>query len=54
VRRTLCEFDFAIERAETTGTYGRPAEHWQKFRDAIHNGAARSVEKFTRRGKSVA
>jgi hypothetical protein len=54
VRRTLCEFDFAIERAETTGTYGRPAEHWQRFRDAIHTGAARSVEKFTRRGKSVA
>ncbi len=54
VRRTLCEFDFAIERAETTGTYGKPAEHWQRFRDAIRTGAARQVEKFTRRGKSVA
>jgi hypothetical protein len=54
VRRTLCEFDFAIKRAETTGTYGKPAEHWQRFRDAIHTGTARSVEKFTRRGKSVA
>jgi hypothetical protein len=53
-RRTLCEFDFAIERAETTGTYGKPAEHWQRFRDAIHNGTARQVEKFTRRGKAVA
>jgi hypothetical protein len=54
VRRTLCEFDFAIERAETTGPYGKPAEHWQRFRDAIRTGTARSVEKFTRRGKSVA
>ncbi|MGO9008838.1 MAG: hypothetical protein ACLQPN_01950 [Bryobacteraceae bacterium] len=54
VRRTLCEFGFAIERAETTGTYGKPAEHWQRFRDAIRTGTARQVEKFTRRGKSVA
>jgi hypothetical protein len=54
VRRTLCEFDFAIERAETTGAYGKPAEHWQRFRDAIRTGTARQVEKFTRRGKSVA
>jgi hypothetical protein len=54
VHRTLCEFEFAIERAETTGTYGKPAGHWQRFRDAVHNGAARSVEKPTRRGMSVA
>ncbi|HEV3332005.1 MAG TPA: hypothetical protein VG096_13530 [Bryobacteraceae bacterium] len=54
VRRTLCEFDFAIERAEATGTYGKPAEHWQRFREAIRAGTARSVEKPTRRGKSVA
>jgi hypothetical protein len=54
VHRTMSEFDFAIERAETSGTYGKPAEHWQRFRDAIHNGTARPVEKFTRRGKSVA
>jgi hypothetical protein len=31
-RRTLCEFEFAIDRAETTGVYGKPAEHWQRFR----------------------
>ena len=54
VRRTLCEFEFAIERAETTGTYGKPAEHWQRFRDAIRTGTARPVEKLTRRGNSVA
>jgi hypothetical protein len=54
VRRTLSEFDFAIERAETTGNYGKPAEHWQKFREAIRAGTARSVEKPTRRGNAVA
>jgi hypothetical protein len=54
VRRTLCEFDFAIERAETAGTYGKPAEHWQRFREAIRAGTARSVEKPTRRGNAVA
>jgi hypothetical protein len=53
-RRTVCEFDFAIERAETTGTYGKPAEHWQRLRDAIRAGTAREVEKPTRRGMSVA
>jgi hypothetical protein len=54
VRGTLCEFEFAIERAETTGTYGKPVEHWQRFRDAIRTGIARPVEKLTRRGNSVA
>jgi hypothetical protein len=54
VRRTLCEFEFAIERAETTGTYGKPAEHWQRFRDAIRTETARPVEKLTRRGNSAA
>jgi hypothetical protein len=53
-RRTLSEFDFAVERGETTGTYGKPAEHWQNFRDAIEGGTARAVEKTTRRGKSLA
>ena len=52
--RTLCEFDFAVERGETTGTYGKPAEHWQKFREAIAGGTARQVEKTTRRGQSMA
>ena len=53
-RRTLSEFDFAVERGETTGPYGKPAEHWRQFRDAIEGGTARAVEKTTRRGKSLA
>ena len=54
VRRTVCEFGFAIERAETTGAYGKPAEHWQRLRDAIRAGTAREVEKPTRRGAAAA
>ena len=53
VHRTLYEFEFAIDRAETTGTYGKPAEHWQRFRDGIRIGKARPVEKLTRRGNSA-
>jgi hypothetical protein len=41
VRRTVFEFDFAIERAETTGQYGKPAEHWQKLRDAMPKDSQR-------------
>jgi hypothetical protein len=41
-------------RAETTGTYGKPAEHWIRFREAIRNGTARQVEKPTRRGMAAA
>jgi len=52
--RTLFEFDFAIDRAETNGQYGKPAEHWQRLRDAIRNGTARQVDKPTRRGMSTA
>ena len=53
-RRTLYEFDFAMERGETTGPYAKPAEHWQLFREAIAAGTARPVEKLTRRGMSAA
>ncbi len=53
-RRTLCEFAFAIDRAETTGVYGKPAEYWQKFKEAITAGVARRVERDTRQGKTYA
>ena len=53
-RRTLCEFEFAIDRAETTGVYGKPAEYWQKFKEAITAGTARQVERDTRQGESPA
>ena len=52
--RTLCEFEFAIDRADTTGVYAKPAEYWQKFKEAITAGVARRVERDTRQGKAYA
>ncbi len=44
------EFDFAIDKAETTGKYGKPAEYWEAFRSAIQNGTARRVNRQTKKG----
>uniref|UniRef100_A0A6M3ISV2 Uncharacterized protein n=1 Tax=viral metagenome TaxID=1070528 RepID=A0A6M3ISV2_9ZZZZ len=50
---TISEFDFAIDKAETQGQYGKPAEYWQKFKDAIENGTAKKIIKTTRSGKEL-
>ena len=47
----ISEFAFAVDKAETTGQYGKSAEYWQKFTDAIANGTARKFMKGTRGGK---
>ena len=49
--RTHCEFEFAVERAETTGAYGKPEEYWKTFTEAIRSGTARRVERDSRQGK---
>jgi hypothetical protein len=41
----ISEFDFAVEKAETGGKYGKPAAYWQTFKDAIADGSARQIEK---------
>jgi hypothetical protein len=41
----IVEFDFAVEKAETTGKYGKPAEYWQAFKTALENGTARRIKK---------
>lgn len=38
--RKHTEFEFAVNKAETTGKYGKPAEYWQAFQDAIAKGTA--------------
>jgi len=48
----ISEFDFAIERAETSGKYGKPAAYWQAFRDAIKTGKAVRIQRKTARGMS--
>lgn len=45
------EFDFAIEKGDTAGRYGKPDAYWQQFRDAIASGAARKVQKKSRDGR---
>ena len=47
------EFDFAIQKAETTGQYGKPAEYWAKFKDAIANGTAKEITRKTSTGKEM-
>lgn len=49
----ISEFDFAIQKAETGGKYGKPAEYWQAFRDAIANRTARRFKKKTGAGKEL-
>ncbi len=40
------EPNFALDKKETTGTYGKPAEYWTAFEDAIKSGVAKNVEKM--------
>lgn len=49
----ISEFAFAIDKAETTGKYGKPAEYWQKFKDAIDNGTARHFMRKTKKGDEM-
>jgi len=46
----ISEFSFAVDKAETTGKYGKPEEYWQRFRDAIEAGTAAKVRKPTAKG----
>jgi hypothetical protein len=49
---TLGEFKFAIDKAETSGKYGKSPEHWKAFQDAIANDTARKSQRTTARGLS--
>lgn len=48
----LEEFVFAIDKAETSGKYGKPSAHWEKFKVAILDGSATQFEKQTNNGQS--
>jgi hypothetical protein len=47
----ISEFGFAIDKAETTGKYGKPASYWKQFSDAIANRTAVSIKKKTKKGE---
>ena len=51
-KNTIWEFEFAIQKAETSGQYGKPAEYWQQFQTAMQNGEAVKTSRKTRSGKS--
>lgn len=44
------EFDFAIDKAETSGKYGKPAEYWKQYKDAIQTGTATRIKKKIKDG----
>jgi hypothetical protein len=50
---SVVEFDFAIDKAETRGQYGKPAEYWNRWKAAIADGTARRVKKQSRAGKEL-
>jgi hypothetical protein len=50
---SITEFEFAIQKAETGGKYGKPAEYWQAFNDAMNKGTAIRGERKTAKGMSV-
>jgi hypothetical protein len=52
--QTLFEPKFAVEKKEASGRYGKPAEHWQRFEDAIRDGKARQATKEKRDGGTMA
>ena len=49
----ITEFAFAIDKAETSGKYGKPAEYWKQFNDAINNGTARQIKRKTKKGDDM-
>lgn len=44
--KTLFEPSFALDKAETTGKYGKPAEYWEKWRAAAEAGEAKPGKKL--------
>lgn len=51
---SISEFKFAIEKAETTGQYGKPQEYWNKFKKAIEDKTATPTMRKTKAGESPA
>ncbi len=47
------EFQFAIEKAETGGKYGKPPEYWKAWNDAIDSGKAIQITRKTSKGNEL-
>jgi hypothetical protein len=48
---SIAEFEFAINKRETGGKYGKPASYWDAFEAAIKSGDARQIQRKTQSGK---
>lgn len=48
---SVIEFGFSIDKAESTGKYGKPAAYWEMWREAIRTGKATKTKKKTQAGK---
>ena len=49
--KKLSEFDFAINKAETGGQYGKPADYWAMWKEAQETGKAKPIKRKTKTGK---
>lgn len=49
----ISEFTFAVDKAETGGKYGKPAEYWDAFKSGIEQGTARLIKRKTNAGKEM-
>lgn len=49
----ISEPTFAIDKAETTGKYGKPAEYWARFKKGMMDGTARKVSRKTKGGRPM-
>jgi len=49
----VSEFDFAIDKAEIAGQYGKPAEYWARFQQAIADNTATEIKRKTRKGAEM-
>ena len=51
--KKISEFSFSIDKAETSGQYGKPTEYWNMWNDAIASGKAKKITKTSKSGKSM-
>jgi hypothetical protein len=54
--QTYKQFDFAVEKRETTGKHGKPEEYWKAFDEAAENGTLKREEidvKWGKTGKAI-
>ena len=45
------EFAFAVDKGETTGQYGKPAEYWESWKEDIKSGKATKIKRKVKSGK---